>query len=508
MPDQNAATTRRLISDPIGRYKYVIFLGYFVFASLCYFLLWNKSFSSDDFLVLKRVCIDESILVPGFFRPLSDLSLLLSFKVGGFSQPYFILPSILLHTVCAFLLFTLVQRVHWIHIDERPTAGLIASFLFLIYPFHNESIVWAVGRGSILATLFGLASIHFSISIKRKFIGYILAGLCYYIALLGYESVVFLPLITLAFIWYGRRGKAEYIRMTAAYLLALVLHLISRSYFSGSITGEYGSSAITKPVYSYLANLAKSLARLMVPPIWQSSIFVVVTGCVLAMLVFITWKVHRSASNEERKAILRILLSLLFALAVPISFSISTRTSESDRFLYFPSVFFCLLVAIIVINCSRRIYVRSLITVLISIYFLINLQLNNKNWKTSSEQTRKIINKMREVSALNRSHTLIINLPQEYRGAFVFQNGFADALLINGIDTSGIVVVNQLTIEQMANLGASITPVYRNDSITIEPVVKLVRNERLYIDDKEIPVPKDALIMFWNKQELLELKKK
>src|SRR5450631_1599475 len=126
-------------------------LVFFCFASLLLFFPGvNRTFASDDFLVMKRVGLDKVIFIKGFFRPLSDITLYFNYLLGGFDPAGYYLLNIFMHGVSSFLLFRFCLRWKWAddEKDQRKYAAL-AALLFLCYPFHNESIVWVLGRASL-----------------------------------------------------------------------------------------------------------------------------------------------------------------------------------------------------------------------------------------------------------------------------------------------------------------------------------------------------------------------
>src|ERR1700730_9872989 len=71
---------------------------------LLYLPVLNRYFVSDDFKVLRRVCFDHIILIKGFFRPLSDLSIYMNYRLGGLEPEVFNSFNILVHGLNAFLL--------------------------------------------------------------------------------------------------------------------------------------------------------------------------------------------------------------------------------------------------------------------------------------------------------------------------------------------------------------------------------------------------------------------
>src|ERR1700722_750019 len=132
---------------------------------LFYFLIINRSFVCDDYSVLKRVAIDKIIFINGFFRPLSDISIYFNYLIGGFHASGYYVFSILIHGINSFLLFQFCNKWKWTNsVHKQKIFAFTASLLFLTYPFHNECIVWILGRASLMASTFGILALLILVS--------------------------------------------------------------------------------------------------------------------------------------------------------------------------------------------------------------------------------------------------------------------------------------------------------------------------------------------------------
>ncbi|RYG03160.1 MAG: hypothetical protein EOO02_09055, partial [Chitinophagaceae bacterium] len=119
----------------------------------------------------------------------------------------------------------------------------------------------------------------------------------------------------------------------------LTLHFICRLYFGGVIAGEYARS-FAWTLKGFSVNFLKIAGRLMLPPSDNPLLLTVLfAAIVIGYFSFRMIRKKRIMTGE-----LIILLSLGFSLMIPVVFTLSTRTSEGDRLLYFPSVFFTIYV--------------------------------------------------------------------------------------------------------------------------------------------------------------------
>jgi protein O-mannosyl-transferase len=487
----------------------------FVFASfILFFPILNNSFLSDDFLVMRRIGIEKKILIKGFFRPLSDLSMYFNYLIGGFDPKGYYAFNILLHGINSFLLFIFCKKWKWIDDTRKQNLfAVIAAILFLTYPFHNESIAWIVGRGALWGNFFAFAALLF---LKTKFpdpakiFG---ACLCYFIGMAFYESLIFLPVIILILIQKDSEGGFKIKNWGIAFAVTFILHIILRIAISGTVLGEYGSTIIHEKIAVYLVNIFKVAGRLFLPPsddTKSSSVIFILLLAAILLLLFMFYKQYKD--NFRYKIFLKkFIMCLVVASIVPVMFAVSTRTSESDRFLYFPSSFLCLIVSFLILTIIHK---RSLIgaTVLsLLLYNIFFLGKNNANWKKASSAVDNIISTIKAQQTLGK--IFIVNLPDESDGAFIFRQGFIDALLINKMDTSKIVLVNHLPREQERTLLPIIVPDASSDILKIAPEIIIEKNnvssvaiikkqEQLF---SRFEASKDV-ILYWNKQSLVSLK--
>jgi protein O-mannosyl-transferase len=489
---------------------------------LLFFPNLTRPFASDDFLVMKRVGLDKVIFIKGFFRPLSDITLYFNYFIGGFDPVGYYALNIVMHGVNSFLLFRFCLQWRWTN-DENSQRkyAILSALLFLCYPFHNESIVWVLGRASLVANLFGMAalvSVVSGLSLRKKIFW---ACLCYFIGMSGYESVLLLPLMVLV-ILYSRRNtlRKEYLYWGAALGMTLLAHLIIRVLVSGGVMGEYGTAFWGSRLLQYLGNLFKLTGRMFLPPMENSRLLVLLFVALTAGLsgvIFFFWRRYR-----EQAAIKgyfgKLFMLLVIACAVPFLSGVSTRTSESDRFLYFPSYFLCCGISFLLINLVRERYRLYGWVLAILVYQVLFLELNTRNWLRAGGITKDILAAIVRQAPAKR--VFVVNLPDEWEGAFIFRLGLPDALLMKGIDTSRLVIVSHLPRDLWLSLPDSIQPVRTGGEVRIGPDARIFRQgtdsfrisgtgdgEVLHESGQKSAeywlAGKNDIFLYWNKKRLL-----
>jgi protein O-mannosyl-transferase len=431
----------------------VLFIG---FSFLIYFPVFGRYFVSDDFKVLNRVCNQRIILIKGFFRPLSDLSIFMNYRLGGLNPIVFNSFNILIHGINAYLVFLCcICFGHKLDRKIRIQYALISSVLFISYPFHNEAVVWILGRGASMACLFVLLSVLSYYKIKKIWLKAAVVCTFYFISMLAFESTFVFPIIFLFLLFFENQSNRSKTRWTALLLLTLLIHLLIRINISGSLLGSYGSDFFHTGPKAYLLNILKVSGRLIFPPFSNSKVFsIFVLIAIVGAIALIGKNIRRFRRSVFARGAFILSGMLLIACVVPVVTGISTQTSESDRMLYFPSVFLCMLIGYQVVLLIQKTTFKILFVTAIMIYNLYFLELNNRNWKTASQITYSIVHKIQTENTTGK--IFFLNIPNEIRGAYVFRLGFSNAVDLYGKDSRRFLAVNYLPRQDLEKMNTEL----------------------------------------------------
>jgi len=88
-------------------------------------------------------------------RPLLALSLVVHFKLGGVDPFGYHLLNVILHGLCALLVYLLVRGMPL----GGPVLGVLVALGFLSHPLQTESVSYTISRGEIMASLFYCGSL-------------------------------------------------------------------------------------------------------------------------------------------------------------------------------------------------------------------------------------------------------------------------------------------------------------------------------------------------------------
>jgi hypothetical protein len=454
------------------------------------------------------VCKEGHLLVPGFFRPVGDLTLKWTWQLFGFQPFYFFLGNALLHSVNSWMLFLVCRRIY-VDRENALWFACIASAIFFSYHSHGEAILWSIGRGISLATFFALLAMAIFVSRIHEGWKVLLVSLCYFIALACYESAALLPVV-LWFISRSRPVERSFRKWWVALSIALLASVILREIYSGGVWMAYKGSIFWKDAASYVSDTVKIILRVFTPSFNKPLLFATVGSVVIgAVALFIFLRRKKMLADAASRNMLMVALGgLLCSLPVAMVFSISTRTTEGDRLLYFPACFFAMLIALLLMQ-FRALTARWLVflgIIVIQITFL--LQTRN-NWMRASAYAKQVIKK---ISAEKSGPLYIINMPEEIKGAYIFRNCLLEALPFYGVDAHDVHVVNRIGYVEAQQKEGPIVPEGNKDSILIWPQTAIIHRGDSVIaikGSRTAIAPRDASlrsILFWNKEELRSLR--
>ncbi|MBL7950235.1 MAG: hypothetical protein JNM62_00830 [Flavobacteriales bacterium] len=423
------------------------------FIGLAFILFWPTlqwTPFSDDHSALWNSGVRGIPWRTGFFRPLSDLTFRIGYLLGGTEVHVHRSFNVLLHGFNAFLLYVLCRQ--W----SFGTGSSLAGLLFLVYPFHQESIVWLVGRESALGTLSVLLGLVLAGSAILPFLRLLLMAVVLVMGGLCYESALLLFPLALVAAWSGVIPHWTRLRPVIIALgTATIVYVLLRMMTVGLEAGGYFGDLHPRDASALILRIPKAIARLFIPPEHVLAVQAVRVGSACTAVFLLTaliLLVHRRKEDRAIRARFIVwLMFLLMALSISVMGGVSTMTSESDRFLHLPSVFLCG-VAGLLLSRLKHPFMRWGSFVALVVVCMWGTSLNHRNWRTASTMTMRCIENLPPIP--ENGHLWVSGLPSDNAGAFIFRNGFPEAMDLNGRNGEGIIVVpSGITFQQVFSSG-------------------------------------------------------
>jgi hypothetical protein len=414
---------------------------------------WGLFFLNDD-LIHVPLSAEGVFGQRNSIRIFNDFTLFLDSKLYGKSPTGYHLTNVLFHILSSIALFFFVKQLQKVKLAfiSNEQLPLLTAVLFFCYPFHSESIFWIIGRGSSVSLFFFLLSLIFFLKKETHYGWGILSILPFIIALFTYESVWCFPIILFLLSYhnykYCNNRISPELGWLTVYIFTFLGFLTYRHFAIGEILSPYETSNLETYGLSLLPkNIARLLIRSIAPPFATNTSFVIV-GTIVALL-FCLLLFRLFAKNHNMRPWICGLICCWVASVFPyITLGIDINGSESERYLYLPSVFVCLIIATFICTVKNR-SAQVALTCIIFTYFLSNLYIASVSYRKASsvvQSTFSILNNLPQ-----KRYVIFKEMPSDYKGAVMLRLGFEEGWkwLQENPNPDSFFVVSRSTNRQM-----------------------------------------------------------
>jgi tetratricopeptide (TPR) repeat protein len=304
---------------------------------------------------------------PAYYRPVFLIWLRAGYQLFGPSPAAFHAAALLAHLVVVVLVYLMVSRLS----DDRYT-GILAAFLFALHPTHIEAVTWISGATESLLAIPLLASLlcymRFREPGRPRLWGYAAVAL-YAVAVFSKETALIFPAVVGVYHWLfatpAPESRWRRLRLTAdavlPYVIVAVLCVAARSLAGVSAQATHTEISTAVLVFT-LPSVLWFYVMHLVWPFGLSTVYDLpyyeglnVRGVLLPLLgisliacgLYVWSKHHRLAAFASWWMILLILPALYIRVFPP-------REVAHDRYLYLPSMGFCLLLTLLVHRVLSR----------------------------------------------------------------------------------------------------------------------------------------------------------
>ena len=216
-------------------------------------------------------------------RPLVNLSFAINYALGGLDVSGYHLVNLVLHVLCALLLFGIVRRtlvLPSLHLAERSTPiALATALLWLVHPLNTEAVDYVTQRTELMMGACYLLTLYAairardstrSVSGKREHWWLVLAVVACGLGMACKESMVTAPVM----VWlYDRIFLDGTRRMRWQFHVALAatwLVLVALSWSGPRIHSAGWSAGVS--AWTYLLNQAVMIARYLRLTLWPADL--------------------------------------------------------------------------------------------------------------------------------------------------------------------------------------------------------------------------------------------
>ncbi len=367
----------------------------------------------DTALILRDPLIRSWRLIPGgfnhflfvdatasdFYRPIQRLIYTADYAAFAFRPGPYHLTSVVWHSLAAVALLFFAEEFLLSFGIERRRSGFIAlgvALVWAIHPVQSAAVVYVSGLADPLAATFGFVGLFFMLRAvrtlgSRKLLLFIASGAALLLSALSKESGLTFPLIGLTFFLW-KKNWADLWKMAA------VTALVAASYFSLRAGAEHNPAPRLSPPPPLLvrpiivARAVAEYAGLILFPLnlhMDRDVETQPTGMNNASLARAAWRELQTLLGlvliaaffywmiRARKRSPAVFISLLFALIayLPVSGVVALNATAAEHWIYLPSAFLFLAVALEIAALkekltARRLAISSAMTGVLALWFI------------------------------------------------------------------------------------------------------------------------------------------
>ncbi|MCX5679304.1 MAG: tetratricopeptide repeat protein [Candidatus Omnitrophica bacterium] len=365
--------------------------------------LGGKFVSDDEYFIVKNVNVKSLRNIPDFFsnrsavafadlsmdvyRPVTTLSFAIDYLLCKLNAFGYHLVNVLFHSFNAILLCIFLYALFgdiWI--------AMFASLFFALHPVETEVVSWISGRSSVLFLFFYLSALLLYIR------GKILPSLVLFaVSLFSKEMAVTLPILLVAYdIHFPKKEPLRrkiykyipYFTIVAVFILmrAFVLKRVSQC-------GWWGDN----PYYTFLSMTVSFLdyLKILLLPVNQCAFYItkvyttVFHPKVLLGLAIFLVSLGAIPLVFKRSKKISFFICWCFITILPVTNIVPLKALMAERFLYIPSIGFCVLLAVLLRKQRKTIQVAAAVSIVIIYGFLTMVR--NGDWRDSVFLAKSVI---------------------------------------------------------------------------------------------------------------------
>ena len=304
------------------------------------------------------------------YRPLSLVTFATEYQFfGGNPAPYHF-TNIFLFACCVILLFLFLDNFFE---QKKTSVAFIASLLFALHPIHTEVVANVKSRDELLCFFFLFLCLNLFIKYIRsgKTIQLLSGSFCFLLALFSKETAItFLAVIPFIFFFYRNENIKRSSYITPAVALPAIFFLFARSYVLSVNNANQGSDIFF--IDNFLVGAPSAAARLAteigILGLYLKLLFIpyplvcdyscysmpflgfdnlgvlisLVTYCALIVIAV------RGLLKKSKDPFVFPIVFFLITISLFSNIPFLIGTAMGERLLFFPSVGFCLIVALLI----------------------------------------------------------------------------------------------------------------------------------------------------------------
>lgn len=365
---------------------------------------------------------------------------------------------LIIHYFNALLIFSLVKEIlAYKNIPHSAAIGFWSGAFFLLLPYQTEAVIWKACIHYLLCVFFSLMvlrkifkevkKLDFKQEIPFNWKSTSAVFLWFLLAAYSLEIALVWPFVCAAFLiffFYDKLPFSSVIKLNTFYVLpqflGIFIYFIHQKILIGQWVGHYGAGTHLNLSPELLGRglnhyLLKFFALFRYLPTFESKrdIFIqsgqapytwLICGLVLLFLLFTLYIVFFTKNKASLKFGLFVCCGFIATIFPVLNLETTSLIDiQSDRYGYFASVFFCIGISFFLFSFLKKFANIPAFGLFFLFLFLFNK--TGKDWKDAQTLTNNLID---SYEWFDKENIYVTQLPDNYKGAYVFRNGFREAI--------------------------------------------------------------------------------
>jgi hypothetical protein len=393
------------------------------------------------FLSVKNLFFfDEDIFVAGNNNFMQDvwqrsfivkLTFIADNFISGKNAAGYHYTNLVLHLVNALLAFLVFKELlklaaNCLNQFQLTITPFIFLILFLITPVHSEPLAYILARGGTVASLFCLTSVLlFLKSAQKNILLIFLSLLSFLLALFSYEISWMLPFIILSIVIFTAYVKGASVKknswIVVTYFLVFAAWFVIKIVIINKMeVSDYKDDNLFGISFTTLVkNSTILLLRNFIPPFKNTVVFVTAgIGFVIFLLsaLIILFK-------KQRKLFyffMLLLVNTVFGYAAAVVFGIDSHDSESERYIYFSSVFALMFLSVLLVELIKNKLVLLTVICALCSFYACSLFKTINYYKAAGSFSKNYLQTI-DKKIKTGDTLLFVNIPSQFNGALMFR---------------------------------------------------------------------------------------
>lgn len=355
----------------------------------------------------------------GRYRPLTLILFALEVELFGISASIGHIFNALFYALTGFFLYLLLIQLFYPKGPNKNSGyfiALVAALLFLSHPIHTEAVANIKGRDEIITLLGSLMALYYSFRAYRsgKVALHALVFILFFLALMAKENAItFLAIVPLSFFFFTKVDANKIALYTLPFFAGAIVFLLIRSQvipggfqepsmelmnnpFLKIEAGRYVALSFMERLAIIVFTMGKYLQLLFFPVVLTHDYYPRQIGLMawtdwevlLSLLLYVALVAYALIRLPKRDPISYCILFFLATFSIVSNILFPVGTNMSERFMFMPSVGFCLAIAIVLarfveLDLKKNLSLGLIGALLIIGVFSIRTIVRNSAWKNN-----------------------------------------------------------------------------------------------------------------------------